>query len=67
MDYSDKATQHEEMMREIALKQCLNRPQRDYEAEVCHGCQFVTKSAYGRSCDGWRECLEDLQKRERVK
>jgi len=65
MDFSDAATMHEEMMREIALKACLHKPQRDYAAELCPGCQFATKTNYGRACDGWKDCLQDLQKRER--
>ena len=64
-DIFDQATEREEKDRDLALRIVRNAPQRDYEAEVCNGCQYATKSAYGKSCDAWRECLEDLQKRER--
>ena len=65
MDISDKATQQEEMMREIALRDARNKPARDMEAEVCNGCGYATRASWGKTCDGYRECLEDLQKRER--
>ena len=64
MDFCDKATEREEFEREYALEHIRNAPQRDYEHEVCDGCQYATKSNYGRACEVWRECLVDLQKRD---
>ena len=65
-DIFDQATEREEMERERALQAARNAPQRDYEAELCIGCQYATKTSYGRSCDGWPDCLKDLQRRERT-
>lgn len=66
MDDSDRATHQEELQREIALRNSRALVSRDYEAEICPGCQFATKSNYGKTCEAWRECLEDQQKRERA-
>jgi len=67
MDDIDRAQHQEEMAREICLRAARNAASRDYEAEVCNGCQFANQTNYGKSCEAWRECLEDLQKRERRK
>ena len=63
-DVFDQATFVEERERELSIRAARNAPQRDFEAEVCNGCDFVTKACYGKSCDVFRECLADLQKRE---
>lgn len=65
-DIYDQATAREEQEREFALQAVRNAPQRDYEAEVCLGCQYATKTAYGRACEVWKDCLQDLQRRERA-
>lgn len=66
MDASDRATMEEERQREQALNAARRRPVRDLQAEICTGCNYATKAAWGRSCDGWTECLEDHQRRERA-
>lgn len=37
------------------------------EASICQGCKYVTKSSYGKSCEAWAECLEDVAKTTRQK
>lgn len=66
MDDSDRATHQEELMRDISLRIARAAPARDYPAEIFPGCQFASKSNYGKTCEAWVECLEDLQKRERA-
>ena len=34
----------------------------DIESEICTGCQFVTKSNFGKSCEAYPECLQDHTK-----
>lgn len=65
-DFADIASELEQMQRDIALMACTVRPQRDFESEVCSGCQFATKTSYGRSCEVWSECAEDVRKREKA-
>ena len=62
MDDIERAQEREQRDRAICLPIARNAPQRDFEAEVCPG----TKTNYGRTCEAWRECLQDLQKRERA-
>ena len=38
---------------------------RDIEAETCNGCAYATKAAWGRKCDSWRDCRDDIEKREK--
>lgn len=66
MDIFDQATEREEMERELSIKHARNAPQRGFEAEVCNGCGYVTKTNYGRSCEAYRECLQDIERRERA-
>lgn len=66
MDDIDRAQHQEKMARGRALAAVRNRPARDFESEICSGCQFANKSNYGKSCEAWTECLADLQKRERA-
>jgi hypothetical protein len=65
MDISDMATVQEERQREAAIAAARNKPVRNLEAEICEGCSYATKAAWGKTCDGWAECLQDLQRRER--
>lgn len=65
MDDIDRAQAQEEMTRAHALAAARNKPARDVEAEVCTGCSYATASNFGKVCDGWRDCLQDLQVRER--
>lgn len=65
MDDIDRAQQQEELHRAAALACVRSQPVRDVEAEVCNGCSYATRASWGKRCDGWRECLEDLQRRER--
>lgn len=66
MDQFDRATEIEERDRERAIRIARATPARDYENEVCVGCSYATDSNFGKGCDAWVECLEDLQKRERA-
>lgn len=66
MDDSDRATHHEEMLREIALRNARAASVRDYPGEICAGCQYATRSSFGTHCEAWVECLQDLQRRERA-
>lgn len=64
MDDIDRAQHQEEMARDPALRACLNQPARDYQAEVCNGCSYATKAAWGKTCDTWAECLHDFTRRD---
>ena len=66
MDQFDRATEIEEKDRERAIRVARAAPARDYENEVCVGCSYATDSNFGKRCDAWAECLQDLQKRERA-
>ena len=37
----------------------------DIEAETCNGCAYSTKAAWGRTCDGWKDCRDDIERKER--
>ncbi len=65
MDDIDRAQAQEEMTRAHALAACRNKPARDLETELCTGCDYATRSSYGKRCDAWADCVEDLQRRER--
>lgn len=65
MDDIDRAQQQEELHRAAAIACARNQPARDVESEVCNGCSYATRASWGKRCDGWRECLEDLQRLER--
>lgn len=66
MDVSDIATAQEERQREAAIAAARNRPARDLEAEICIGCSYATRASWGKKCDGWADCLKDLQRREKA-
>lgn len=66
MDQFDRATELEEKHREIAILAEREKCTRDWEAAVCTGCDYVTKSNYGKRCEAYADCLQDLQKRERA-
>lgn len=34
----------------------------DVEAELCSGCNYATKASWGKTCDGWAECLQDSER-----
>lgn len=34
----------------------------DVEAETCNGCDFKTKSNFGKKCEAWVECSNDIEK-----
>ncbi len=65
-DIFDQATDREERDRELAIQAVRNARKRDFESEVCNGCQYATKTSWGRTCEVWPECLEDLTKREKA-
>ncbi len=51
MDDIERAQEREQRDRAICLHIARNAPQRDFEADVCPGCQYATKTNYGRSCE----------------
>lgn len=38
---------------------------RDIEAEICNGCSYATKTAWGKKCDSWVECRADVERKEK--
>ena len=66
MDDIEHAQEREQKDRALCLAAARNQPTRDYESEICPGCSYATKSNYGKRCEGWSDCLADLQKRERA-
>jgi hypothetical protein len=48
------------MRHQNSLKQCG-----DIESEICVGCDYMTKSNFGKQCEAWRECLQDHESRSR--
>jgi len=67
MDVFDQATAIEERQRDAAIAAVRAAPFRDFEMEICTGCSYATKSNFGKQCEAYVECLEDLQRRERAK
>ena len=65
MDDIDRAQEHEQKDRALAIAAARSVPFRDYAKEICTGCDYATKSNYGQSCEAWRDCLQDFQRRER--
>lgn len=61
-DVSDRATQQEELARQIGLSAAIGRESPDMEAIVCEGCNYVTKSCYGKTCEAYPECLHDVSR-----
>ena len=62
----DKATEVEERDRERSIRIARSAPVRDYESEICTGCDYATSTNFGKRCEAWAECLQDLAKRERA-
>ncbi len=66
MDDIERGQEREQQDREICLAHARNQPARDYEGEICNGCDYAKGKNYGKRCEAWTECLADLQKRERA-
>jgi len=66
MDDIERGQEREQADRALCLAIARNQPQRDYAGEICTGCSYATRTNFGQNCEAWRECLEDLQKRERA-
>ena len=66
MDDIERGQEREQQDRALCLANALNHPQRDYVSEICAGCDYATQTNRGTTCDAWRDCLQDLQKRERA-
>lgn len=62
MDFSDHATLHEELMRDLALRMAANHAPDLPAVGVCHWCDAIVSDGH-RFCD--RDCrdLYDKQKR----
>ena len=39
----------------------------DIEAEICNGCGYATKASWGKTCDSYRECLQDYSRAANAK
>lgn len=64
MDEADMAQHNVDMFLTASLlkhKQRLNQVG-DVEAETCNGCDYATKASWGRKCESWRECRDDLER-----
>lgn len=66
MDDIERGQEREQKDRAIALQIAINHPVRDLQAEICNGCDYATQTSRGRACDTWRECLADLQRRDKT-
>lgn len=66
MDDIERGQEREQLDRALCLAHARNQPQRDYAGEICTACSYATRTNFGQSCEAWRECLQDLQKRERA-
>ena len=66
MDDIERGQEREQQDRAMCLAIALSHPQRDYVGEICTGCDYATQTNRGTTCDAWRECLQDLQKRDRA-
>lgn len=66
MDDIERGQEREQKDRAIALQIAINHPVRDLQAEICTGCSYASKSNWGNTCEAWRECLADLQRRDKT-
>lgn len=66
-DIADDAQHQVDMFLAASLLKHQNSLQQmgDIEAETCNGCEYATKSNYGRKCESWKECRDDLDRREK--
>lgn len=66
-DIADDAQHQVDMFLTASLLKHQQRvkPVGDIEAETCTGCEYATKSNYGRRCESWKECRDDLDRREK--
>lgn len=65
MDEADLAQHNVDMFLTASLlkhQQRLNQVG-DIEAETCNGCSYATKASWGRKCDSWKECRDDLDRK----
>lgn len=71
MDDIDRAQQREQMDRDLAIRAAAASASahktRDIPGEICTGCDYATRTNFGKTCEAWIECLQDLQRRERAK
>lgn len=65
MDDIEHAQEREQKDRALAIAIARQAPYRDFAAEICTGCDYATRTNRGQSCEAWRDCLQDLQRRER--
>ena len=64
MDEADAAQHNVDMFLTASLlkhQQRLNQVG-DVEAETCNGCNYATKASWGRKCESWKECRDDLDR-----
>lgn len=66
MDDIERGQEREQKDRAIALQIATNHPVRDLQAEICTGCDYATETNHGHACDTWRDCLADLQRRDKT-
>ena len=63
MDFSDYATRHEELMRELALRRASNHAPDLPAVGACHWCSASVPDG-ARFCD--RDCRDDFDRMERM-
>lgn len=66
MDDIERGQEREQKDRAIALQIAINHPVRNLPTEICTGCSYASKSNWGNTCEAWRECLADLQRRDKT-
>lgn len=60
------AREQEWLSDQIANHALKQRFSGDIEGQVCRGCDFVTKSNYGRACEAWQDCHSDVISKARA-
>jgi hypothetical protein len=63
-DPADEAQHNVDMFLQASLLKHQNslKQSGDIEASICQGCKYATKASWGKSCDSWRDCLEDHER-----
>ena len=69
MDEADQAQVQVDMFLTASLLKHQNNLKQcgDIESAICTGCGYATRKSYGKTCDSWRECLEDHERANNAK
>lgn len=65
-DETDLASEREAMERDRAIAAVRATPHTDLADHICPGCNYATRASWGRTCDGWADCLADHHRRQRA-